>query len=171
MKCIYCRHHEFKDKRGKPSDHAHWCGNYNATCNSAQKRCKTENPDYWKTRKLENKNANGGKKYFMANSIYLDGTLVRDPNFRYTPRGTAVCTFTVENLYSYKDSDNERESESYEFDIETWGKLADRCGNLLRKGFAVEINGRLKQNRWNDPQGMPHSRIIIVANSVNVKGR
>jgi single-strand DNA-binding protein len=101
----------------------------------------------------------------MANLIYIEGKLLRNPNFRYTPRGTAVCTFTIVDIYRFRGRDGS-EIEEYNFDIETWGDLAEKCNSMLQKGFGVEIKGRLKQDRWNDFQGKPHSRVFIVANSV-----
>jgi len=66
----------------------------------------------------------------MSNLVYIEGSLVRDPHFRYTPKGTAVCTFSVVDIYRYRGSSGVTEEIS-NFDIETWGALAEKCNNLL----------------------------------------
>jgi len=106
----------------------------------------------------------------MANLVYTEGTLIRDPYFKYTPKGTAVCTFTVLDIYRYRGSGGAVEKKN-NFDIETWGQLAEKCNSLLNKGFGVEIKGRLKQDRWTDLDKKQRSRIIIVANSVELASK
>ncbi len=49
------------------------------------------------------------------------------------------------------------------FDVSTWARLAEVCGEYLKKGRGVRIVGRLRQDRWTDPEGKPRSRIEIVA--------
>jgi single-strand DNA-binding protein len=102
------------------------------------------------------------------NSILIEGNLIRDPLLRSTPKGTAVCTFTIaSNRYYKQDSGYEKEVSF--FDVETWTKLAENCYNLGRKGRGVRIVGRLKQDRWNDAEGKAHSRVTIVAEHVEFR--
>jgi single-strand DNA-binding protein len=102
------------------------------------------------------------------NSILIEGNLVRDPLLRSTPKGTSLCTFTLaSNRFFKQDSGMEREV-SY-FDVETWAKLADYCHSQGRKGRGVRIVGRLKQDRWNSPDGKLHSRVAIVAEHVEFR--
>jgi single-strand DNA-binding protein len=61
------------------------------------------------------------------------------------------------------------EKETSYFDVETWGKLAEACYSKSQKGRGVRVVGRLKQNRWNDPDGKPHSRVTIVAEHVEFR--
>jgi single-strand DNA-binding protein len=102
------------------------------------------------------------------NSILIEGNLVRDPLYRTTPKGTHVCTFTLaSNRYFKQDSNFEKEV-GY-FDVETWSRLADSCYNQGHKGRGVRVVGRLKQDRWNGPDGKPRSRISIVAEHVEFR--
>jgi single-strand DNA-binding protein len=55
------------------------------------------------------------------------------------------------------------------FDVSTWAWLAEVCGEYLKKGRGVRVVGRLKQDRWTDPDGKPHSRVEIVAEHVEFK--
>jgi single-strand DNA-binding protein len=102
------------------------------------------------------------------NSILIEGNMVRAPLLRSTPKGTSVCSFTIaSNRYYRQDSNIEKEVGF--FDIETWGKLAESCYTLGRKGRGVRVVGRLKQDRWNGTDGKPHSRIAIVAEHVEYR--
>lgn len=99
------------------------------------------------------------------NSILLEGNLVRDPELRYTPQGTPVCKFCIATDRSYKQ-DNEYQKEVSYFNITTWTKTAETCGSQLKKGRGVRVVGRLKQDRWQDPEGKTKSKIHVIANYV-----
>ncbi|HCM25013.1 MAG: single-stranded DNA-binding protein [Treponema sp. GWB1_62_6] len=102
------------------------------------------------------------------NSILIEGNIVRDPQFRSTPKGTPVCTFSVASNRFYKQ-DSGFEKEVSFFDVETWARLAENCDTLGRKGRGVRVVGRLKQERWNGADGKPHSKIKIVAEHVEFR--
>ncbi len=102
------------------------------------------------------------------NSILIEGNMVRDPLFKSTPKGTPVCTFSVASNRFYKQ-DSGLEKEVSFFDVETWAKLAENCGSLGRKGRGVRVVGRLKQERWNDNEGKPRSKVKIVAEHVEFR--
>ncbi|MCL2444042.1 MAG: single-stranded DNA-binding protein [Treponema sp.] len=102
------------------------------------------------------------------NSILIEGNLVRDPLLRTTPKGTQVCSMTLASNRFYKQ-DSGFEKEVSFFDVETWAKLADACYARGKKGRGVRVVGRLKQNRWNDPEGKSHSRVSIVAEHVEFR--
>jgi single-strand DNA-binding protein len=102
------------------------------------------------------------------NSILIEGNLVRDPLYRSTPKGTPLCTFSLASNRFFKQ-DSGLEKEVGFFDVETWAKLADSCYNLGHKGRGVRVVGRLKQSRWNDPDGKPRSKITIVAEHVEFR--
>ena len=55
------------------------------------------------------------------------------------------------------------------YEVSTWTRLAEVCGEYLKKGRGVRVVGRLKQDRWTDADGKPHSRIFIVAEHVEFK--
>ena len=102
------------------------------------------------------------------NSILIEGNLVKDPELSYTPKGTAVCKFTVASNRFYKQEEEMQKEVSF-FEVSTWTRLAEVCGEYLKKGRGVRVVGRLKQDRWTDPDGKPHSRIFIVAEHVEFK--
>jgi single-strand DNA-binding protein len=102
------------------------------------------------------------------NSILIEGNLIRDPQYRTTSKGTPLCTFCLASN-RYLRRDNGYEEEVAFFDVETWAKLADQCSNLGRKGRGVRVVGRLKQDRWTDNDGKPHSRVSIVAEHVEFR--
>ncbi len=102
------------------------------------------------------------------NSILIEGNLVKDPELSYTPKGTAVCKFTVACNRFYKQDQETQKEVSY-FDVTTWNRLAEVCGEYLKKGRGVRVVGRLKQDRWADSDGKAHSRVLIIAEHVEFK--
>ena len=102
------------------------------------------------------------------NSILIEGNLVRDPELSYTPKGSAVCKFSVACNRSYKQGDGFQKEVSY-FDVSCWTRLAEVCGEYLKKGRGVRVVGRLKQDRWTDADGKGRSKIFIVAEHVEFK--
>ena len=102
------------------------------------------------------------------NSILVEGNLTRDPVLATTPKGTAVCNFSVASNRFYR-SDDELQKEVSFFDVEVWSRLAERCGEELTKGRGVRVVGRLKQDRWQDKEDKPRSRVKIVAEHVEFR--
>ena len=102
------------------------------------------------------------------NSILVEGNLTRDPELKATPKGTPVCSFSVASNRFYKQ-DQEYQKEVSFFDVETWAKLAESCAEYLEKGRGVRVVGRLKQDRWQDQEGNPRSKVKIVAEHVEFK--
>lgn len=94
--------------------------------------------------------------------------MVKDALLKATPRGTPVCTFSVATNRFFKQ-DNDYAQETSFFDIETWSRLAENCGTLAQKGRGVRIVGRLKQDRWSDPEGKNLSRVKIIADHVEFR--
>ena len=102
------------------------------------------------------------------NSILLEGNLVRDPELSYTAAGKPVCTFSVASNRFWKQGEELQKEVSY-FEVTTWAKLAEACGEYLAKGRGVRVVGRLKQDRWQDTEGKTHSKVHIVAEHVEFK--
>ncbi|MGO8695485.1 MAG: single-stranded DNA-binding protein [Rectinemataceae bacterium] len=102
------------------------------------------------------------------NSILLEGNLVRDPESKTLATGTKVCDFTVASDRFYKQNEEMEKEVSY-FDIEAWARLGQACSENLKKGRGVRVVGRLKQDRWVDPEGKPRSKVKIVAEHVEFK--
>ena len=102
------------------------------------------------------------------NSILLEGNLVRDPDLRYTPQGSPVCSLTVACNRYFKQNEELKEEVSY-FDVTTWNRLAEVCKEYLTKGRGVRVVGRLKQDRWQDSEGKTRSKVLVVAEHVEFK--
>jgi len=102
------------------------------------------------------------------NSIIVEGNLTRDPEYRLTPTGRAVCVFSVASNRYYK-KDEETQQETSFFNVETWAKLAETCNQYLNKGRGVRVIGRLKQDRWTNQEGKNRERIKIVAEHIDFK--
>jgi single-strand DNA-binding protein len=88
--------------------------------------------------------------------------MVRDPLFRTTQKGTAVCNFTIASNHYFR-MDAAWEKETGFFHVETWGKMAEVCSSLGRKGKGVRVVGRLKQERWTGNDGRSHTKVAIIA--------
>jgi single-strand DNA-binding protein len=102
------------------------------------------------------------------NSILVEGNLVRDPEFKTSPNGTAICKFSIASNRFYKGSDGMEKEVSF-FDVEAWAKLAESCNNIGRKGRGCRVVGRLKQDRWQNNDGKQCSKIVIVAEHVEFR--
>jgi single-strand DNA-binding protein len=102
------------------------------------------------------------------NSILLEGNLVADPELRYTPKGSAVCSFRVACNRFYKQDEEMQKEVSY-FDVTAWNRQAEVCNEYLTKGRGVRVVGRLKQDRWEDAEGKTRSKVHIVAEHVEFK--
>ncbi len=105
----------------------------------------------------------------MLNKVFLIGRLTRDPEIRFLPSGTQVTTFTlaVNRAYKTKDS-SEWKEETYFFDIEAFGFLAERIGKQLNKGTQVLVEGSLRQDKWETPSGEKRVKVKVVAEKVNM---
>lgn len=98
------------------------------------------------------------------NKVQLIGNLTRDPELRYTPNGTAVCSFGLATNRSWASGDEGERKEETEFHrIVAWNKLAELCSQLLTKGRKVYIEGRLQTRSWEGPEGEKRQATEIVA--------
>ncbi len=104
------------------------------------------------------------------NSILIEGNLTADPQLSETPKGTAICTFSIASNRFYH-AEGETEKEVSFFEIEVWARLAEACAAALTKGSGVRVVGRLKQDRWTDADGTAHEKVRIVAEHVEFKPR
>jgi single-strand DNA-binding protein len=93
---------------------------------------------------------------------------VYDPELKYTQKGAAVCSFSLASNRYFKQDEETQKEVSY-FDVSTWSRLAEVCGEYLKKGRGVRVVGRLKQDRWTSPEGQGRSKVSIVAEHVEFK--
>jgi single-strand DNA-binding protein len=101
----------------------------------------------------------------MFNRVILVGNLTRDPEMRYTPQGTSVCTFGIAVNRRYKQGEEMKEETTF-VNIVVFGKQADTCGQYLNKGRMVLVEGRLQERRWETEEGQQRSRYEVVAQTV-----
>lgn len=104
----------------------------------------------------------------MLNKVLLIGRLTRTPEIRYLPSGMQVTSFTVAVNRNFKDKSGNWQEETYFFDVDTFGNLAERLGNNLNKGFQVYLEGALRQDKWETNSGEKRTKIKIVAEKVTV---
>ncbi len=100
------------------------------------------------------------------NRVFLIGNLTRDPELRYTPSGTAVAGFGVAVNRKYTTKEGDRKEEVDFFEVEVWDRQAENCNEYLSKGRGVLVEGRLRQDRWEDESGNKRSKLKVVASSV-----
>ena len=103
------------------------------------------------------------------NYIALIGRVTHDPELKYTPKGNAVCNFSVAVNRRWKDKETgEWKDDPSFFRVQTWGKTAERCGEVMKKGSAVLIEGRLRSRSWNTQDGEKKNVVEIVAIRVQI---
>lgn len=96
------------------------------------------------------------------NKVTLIGNLTRDPELRFTPQGTAVCSFGLATNRSWTTESGEKKEETEFHRIVSWNKLAELCSQLLQKGRKVYVEGRLQTRNWTGTDQVQHSTTEIV---------
>src|SRR5437667_6526408 len=84
------------------------------------------------------------------NKIILMGNLTRDPELRYTPKGTAVAKIGLAVNRTWKGESGEQKEEVTFIDIEAWGRQAEVIAQYMKKGRELLVEGRLKLDSWED---------------------
>ena len=100
------------------------------------------------------------------NKVILAGYLTRDPELRYTPKGTAVSKFGIAmNRHWTTEAGEEREEVTF-VDVDCFGKTAETVSKYFRKGKPMLVEGRLKLDQWDDKQtGQKRSKLGVVMES------
>lgn len=88
-----------------------------------------------------------------VNKVILIGNLGADPELRYTGSGTAVCNMRLATNESYKDSDGQLVEKTEWHNVVAWARLAEICGEYLKKGSQVYFEGSLQTRQWEDKDG------------------
>ena len=103
------------------------------------------------------------------NKVMLIGNLTRDPELRYTSKGTAVCSFGIATNRYWTPSDGGETQEQTEFHrIVSWQKLAEICAQLLFKGRKVFVDGRLQTRTWTSRDGQERTTTEVVIDNMIV---
>ena len=87
------------------------------------------------------------------NKVILVGNLGQDPELRYTGSGTAVCNMRIATSESYKDRDGNMVENTEWHTVVAWARLAEICGEYLKKGSQAYFEGSLQTRQWDDKEG------------------
>ncbi len=102
------------------------------------------------------------------NKVILIGRLTRDPEYKNI-NGNSLVNFSLANNRSYMVQGNKKEETNY-FECEAWGKLADIIRQYATKGKQVLVEGRLKLETWDSPEGKKMSKIRILTETLQLLG-
>lgn len=100
-----------------------------------------------------------------ANRVILVGNVGTDVEVRYVKSGTAVCNLRLAVTERVKDGDSWKDETTW-LDVVTWAKLAENCGQYLKKGRQVFVDGRLISRTFKDKDGNERTKIEVVAREV-----
>ena len=103
------------------------------------------------------------------NKVQLIGNVTRDPELRYTPQGTPVCSFGLATNRSWMpEGATERREEAEFHRLVAWNKLAELCSQLITKGRKVYIEGRLQTRKYTDRNGVERTAIDVIASDMEM---
>ena len=107
------------------------------------------------------------------NKVLLLGNCTRDPEIKYTPKGTAVTDLGLAVNRVYTADNGEKREETTFVDVTFWGRQAEIVGEFLKKGHPVFVEGRLQLDTWDDKQtGQKRSKLRVVAEGMQLlRGR
>ncbi len=96
------------------------------------------------------------------NKVMIIGNLTRDPEIKYTPKGTAVADIAIAVNRTFTGPDGQKKEEVTYIDVVLWERLAELAGEYLKKGRPVFIEGRLQMDTWDDKQtGQKRSKLRV----------
>ncbi|MFC1524800.1 single-stranded DNA-binding protein [Planctomycetota bacterium] len=104
------------------------------------------------------------------NKAFLMGNLTRDPELRYIPDGTPVCSFGLAVNRSYTTTSGEKKENTLFIEVTVWRKMAETCAEYLKKGRLVMVEGRLEMDTWEGKDGQKRSKIKVIAQNVQFLG-
>jgi single-strand DNA-binding protein len=117
-------------------------------------------------------NIEGDSMSGSVNKVILIGRLGRDPEMRSTPSGATVAKFSIATDERYTDRSGAKQERTEWHNIVAWDKLAEICGQYLRKGKLVFIEGRIRTESWDDKEtGQKRYRTEIVAREMQMLDR
>ena len=101
------------------------------------------------------------------NKVILMGNLTRDPELRYTPKGTAIAKIGLAVNRVWTNEAGEKKEDVTFVDVDVFGRTAENVGQYMRKGRPILVEGRLKLDQWDDKQtGQKKSKLGVVAETV-----
>lgn len=105
-----------------------------------------------------------------VNKVILLGRLGSDPEVRFTAGGQAVANFRIATSESWKDKSGQKQERTEWHRIVVWGKLAELCGEYLKKGRQVYLEGKIQTQEWTDKEGKKNYTTEIIAQHVTFLG-
>ena len=106
-----------------------------------------------------------------VNKVIVVGNLGKDPETRFLPDGKAVCNFSVATTDVWKDKASGEKKEATEWHrVSSFGRLAEICGEYLKKGSQVYIEGKLRTRKWQDKEGQDRYTTEIIADAMQMLG-
>jgi single-strand DNA-binding protein len=112
----------------------------------------------------------GDTQKMSFNKIIIVGNLGRDPELRYTPQGSAVCSFSVATTEKRRDKSGEMSDITTWFKVTLWEKRAETASKYLTKGSQVYIEGKLRTEEWTDKDGKTRTSLEVQATDMNFIG-
>jgi single-strand DNA-binding protein len=104
-----------------------------------------------------------------VNRVILVGRLGKDPEIRSLPSGTSVTKFSIATDEKFTDKSGQKQERTEWHNIVAWGKLAEICGQYLRKGKLVYIDGSIRTDSWDDKEtGVKKYRTEIIAKDMQM---
>ena len=107
----------------------------------------------------------------QLNKVFLIGNLTRDTELRYTPSGVPVANLGIAINKNYTAQSGEKKEKVTFLNIVAWRKLAEFCGNYLKKGRRVCVEGSLQSRSWTAPDGAKRNAVEVVADSIQTLDR
>jgi single-strand DNA-binding protein len=105
------------------------------------------------------------------NKVILMGNLTRDPELRYTPKGTAVAKLGLAVNRSWRNADGQQQDETTFVDVDAFGKQAETLGQYMQKGRPILVEGRLKLDQWEDKNtGQNRSKLGVILEKFSFVG-
>jgi single-strand DNA-binding protein len=102
------------------------------------------------------------------NNVVLTGRVTRDVELKYTTNGSAVANFSIAVNEGVKQPNGQWEDKGNFFDVSLWGKSAETLTRFLTKGKRITVQGRLRQQTWQDQEGRSRSKVIVNAQFVQL---
>jgi single-strand DNA-binding protein len=106
-----------------------------------------------------------------VNKVIIVGNVGRDPELRYTQSGQPVASFSIATNERFKDKDGNWKDRTEWHRIVAWARLAEICGEYLRKGSQVYVEGRIQTRDWEDKEGNKRQTTEIIALGMQMLGR
>ncbi|MBE86771.1 MAG: single-stranded DNA-binding protein [Verrucomicrobiales bacterium] len=105
------------------------------------------------------------------NKVILMGNLTRDPELRYTPKGTAVAKLGLAVNRTWRNADGQQQDETTFVDVDAFGKQAETLGQYMQKGRPILVEGRLKLDQWEDKNtGQNRSKLGVILEKFSFVG-